>query len=107
VLQHSEHLHDPLLDLIQQFRLFLVLRNSDLVAVLQVGTLPAGHPSVGAVQDNVGLLGCKCTLLAHVPLFLYQDLEILFSRTAFKEFFFQSLYISGITVNQMDLLYLI
>jgi len=28
--------------------------------------LPAGHPSFDVTQDTVGLLGCNCTLLAHV-----------------------------------------
>lgn len=28
--------------------------------------LPAGHSSLDTVEDTVGLLGCKCTLLSHV-----------------------------------------
>lgn len=57
---------------------------------------PCCHPSVDAAQDTVGLLGCKCTLLAHVQLFTHQDPQVLFHRSALKEFFSQSVLISGI-----------
>ena len=36
-------------------------------------SLPAGHPSSDAYQDTVGLPGFKCTLLAHVEFFTYQN----------------------------------
>ena len=66
------------LDLLQQLHVLLVLAASELDAVLQVGSLEsriegqnhlprcADHTSLDAVQDTVGLLGCKCTLPAHV-----------------------------------------
>ena len=68
----------------QKLHLFPVLGAPDLDAVLQMvpheGRVerhnhllrPAGHPS-DAAQDTFGLMGCKCTLLAHVKLFICQD----------------------------------
>ena len=44
-------------------------------------------PSFGAAQDTVGLLGCKCTLLAPVKFFIYQGPKSfsagLFSRNSY------------------------
>ena len=37
--------------------------------------LPAGHPISDAAQDTVGLLSCKSTLLAHVKLFIPQNIQ--------------------------------
>lgn len=81
VLQPADHLHGPPLDLLQQIHDFHVLGNPDLDTVLHVGShedrvewdnhlsCPANHPFFGASQDNVGLLGCKCMLLAHATHF--------------------------------------
>ena len=38
-------------------------------------THPAGHPSSDAAQDAAGLPGCKCTLLAHVKLFICRTIK--------------------------------
>lgn len=34
-------------------------------------TQPAGHVSLDADHDAVGFLGCKCTLLSHIELFIH------------------------------------
>lgn len=34
---------------------------------------PAGHPSVYADQDTLGLLGCRHTLLSHLQLFIHEE----------------------------------
>jgi len=61
----------------------------ELDSVLQVGShqsgvegqnplpRPAGHTSLDAAQDMVSLLGCQCTLPAHVQIFIPQPLLIL------------------------------
>lgn len=36
------------------------------------------------MQDTIGLLGCKSTLLAHVRLAVHQDLQVLLCKTAFQ-----------------------
>ena len=68
VLQSSDYLCGPSLDLLQQLHVFLVLGAQGLDGVLQMGPhegriekdnhipLLAGHPSFGAVQDTVGFL---------------------------------------------------
>ncbi|KAK4815925.1 LOW QUALITY PROTEIN: hypothetical protein QYF61_010182 [Mycteria americana] len=43
---------------------------------------PAGHASFDAAQGTVGLLGCECTLLAHVQLLIHQYPQVLFRRAA-------------------------
>ncbi|KAK4821202.1 hypothetical protein QYF61_015770 [Mycteria americana] len=94
VLQPSGHFHVPPLDLLQQLHVLLVLRAPELDVVLQVRShqsraewqnhlpRPAGHASVDAAQDTVGLLGCERTLLAHVQLFIHQYPQGLFRRAA-------------------------
>ena len=85
VFQPSEYLCGCLLDLLQKLHIFLVLGSPDLDVVLQVGLMkaekrgtithprPAGHPYFDAVQDTVNLPGCKCTVLAHIKFFIYQN----------------------------------
>lgn len=58
---------------------------------------PAGNPSVDAAQYTVGLLGCMCTLLAHV-----QSLQVFLHGTALNEFFSQSPLIPGIALTQVQ-----
>ncbi|KAK4820817.1 hypothetical protein QYF61_007211 [Mycteria americana] len=94
VLQPSGHFHVPPLDPLRQLHVLLVLRAPELDAVLQVRPhqskverqnhlpRPAGHASVDAAQDSVGLLGCERTLLAHVQLFVHQYPQGLFRRAA-------------------------
>jgi len=88
-LQPSDHLHCPPLDPLQHPDILLVLRASELDAVLEVGShesriegqnhlpWPAGHSSLDTTQDTTGLLGCKHTLPAHVESFINQDSQIL------------------------------
>jgi len=85
VLQPSDYLHGLPLDPLQQLWVLPVLVAPDLDAVLQIGphesrvegnnhlSLPAGYSSFDAVQDIVGLPGCKHTLLPHVQLFIHLD----------------------------------
>ena len=63
---------------------------------------PAGHFSADAAQDAVGLLGCKCTLLAHVELFVYQSPQVPLCRAALNEFFSQSVLMFEITLTQVQ-----
>jgi len=86
MLQSADHPHGSPLDPLQQLHVFLVLGTPGLDAVLQMVPhegriegndplpLPAGHYTFDAAQEVVGFLGCKCTLLAHVKFFIYQDL---------------------------------
>jgi len=72
-LQPFHHLCGPPLDSLQRLYNFLVQRASGLDTVLQMmpyrgraemGSpfpLSAGHSSVDAAQDTIGLLGCKHT----------------------------------------------
>lgn len=48
---------------------------------------PPGHPSLDTAQDTGGLLGYKCTLLAHVQLFTHHNPQVLLWRAVLKEFF--------------------
>ena len=61
--------------------------------------LPAGRSSLNAAQDTVGLLGCKCTLLAYVQLFVHQDPRVL-CRAAPKGFYAQFVQASGFPLHQ-------
>ncbi|KAK4818005.1 hypothetical protein QYF61_004118 [Mycteria americana] len=89
VLQPSDHFHGPPLDLLQQLHV-LVLQSWtqycrwDLTRAEGQNHLsrPAGHAAFDAAQDTVGLLGCQCTLLAHVQLFVHQYPQVLFRRAA-------------------------
>ena len=81
MLQTSDHLHGPLWDLLQQLDA-LFLGAPGLDTVLQMGShesrvegqnhLPqlAGQASLDATQDTVDLLGCKCTVPAHIEFFI-------------------------------------
>ncbi|XP_069737412.1 ubiquitin-associated protein 2-like isoform X2 [Phaenicophaeus curvirostris] len=77
VLQPSDHLHGPPLDLFQEFHILLTLRIPELDTVIQMRSnkrriegqnhfpQPAGHTSFDADQDTVGLLGS--TLSVSMP----------------------------------------
>ena len=87
VFQPLDHLPGPPLVLFLQLCILPVLGARSLNTVLQLGShkgrvegenplpLPAGHPSVDAAQDTVGLLGCKSTLLIHVQLFIRPNFQ--------------------------------
>lgn len=79
VLQCSDHLHGPPLDLLHQLHIPPVLEawapdEATLGQSRWVNHLlcPDGHFSFDAAQDTFGLLGCKRTLLAHFKLFIHQ-----------------------------------
>jgi len=57
--------------------------------------------SVDAAQDSVGLLGCQCTLLVHVQIFISQDPQVLLSSATLKEFFSRSVHVSGTALTQV------
>ena len=75
-------MYKQLLDLPQQLHVLLVLGAPELNTVLQVGSHesrvegqnhlpePAGHTSLDATQDTVGLLSCKRTLSSHIESFM-------------------------------------
>ncbi|GAB0186614.1 mitochondrial enolase superfamily member 1 [Grus japonensis] len=114
VLQPSDHLHGPPLDLLQQFHVLCMLGTPELDTVLQVGShqnrvegqdhlpLPAGHASFDAAQDTVGFLGCKRTLPAHVELFINQHPQVLLLRAAFNPFLAQPVVVLGIALTHMQ-----
>jgi len=101
------------MDLLQQPHILLVLGASGLDSVLQMGPhegrveggnhlpLPAGHHSFDSTQDTVGLLGCKCALLANVQLLVHQDPQVFLGRGALKEFISQSVFVSRIAPTQV------
>ncbi|KAK4827791.1 hypothetical protein QYF61_021744 [Mycteria americana] len=94
VFHPSDHFCGPPLDPLQQVHVCLVPRTPELNTVLRVGShqsgtegqnhlpRPAGHTAFDAAQDTAGLLGCECTLLAHVQLFVHQYPQVLFRRAA-------------------------
>jgi len=63
---------------------------------------PAYLPFYDAAQDTVGLPGCRSTLLAHVQLFVHQNLQVFLIRAALNEFFSQSVDISRIAPTQVE-----
>ncbi|KAK4806889.1 hypothetical protein QYF61_012610 [Mycteria americana] len=83
VFQPSDHFCGLPLDPLQQVHVFLVLRAPELDAVL---------------QDTIGFLGCKCTLLAHVQLFIY----LYIPKAALNPFIPQSVLILGIASTQVQ-----
>jgi len=101
VLQPSDGFCGPSLDLLQQLRVFPVLRAPELDAGLQVGPpqsgaegknhlpRPAGHASLDAAQDTVGL-GCEHTLPDRVELLVNQ---VLLPRAALKPFSTQPVFV--------------
>ena len=61
---------------------------------------PAGHTSLDATHDTVGLLGCKCMLPVHVESFINQHPQILLLRAAFKLFSTQPVLGIALTLMQ-------
>jgi len=114
VLQPSDHLCGPPLDLLQQLHVLLVLGSPELHAGLQVRshqrgaegqnplTCPAGHTSLDAAHDIVGLLGCECTLVAHSKLFIYQYPQVLLGRAALNPFTPQPVLIVGVATTHLQ-----
>ncbi|KAK4808881.1 hypothetical protein QYF61_007996 [Mycteria americana] len=114
VLQPSDHLHGPPLDLLQQVHVLLMLGAPQVDAVLQVGShksgvkgqnhlpRPAGHSSFDAAQETVGFLGCKHTLPGHVELLINQHPQILLRRAALNTFSAQPVFVLGIAPTQVQ-----
>ncbi|KAK4810201.1 hypothetical protein QYF61_011795 [Mycteria americana] len=114
VFQPSDHFCGPPLDPLQQVHVFPVLRAPELDTVLQVGShqsrvegqnhllQPAGHAAFDAAQDMVGFLGCECTLLAHVQLFIHQYPQVLLCRAALNPFIPQPLLIPGLAPTKLQ-----
>jgi len=104
----------PSLALLQPLSVLLVLGVPALDAVLQVEShgnrvegqnhLPrhAGHASLDATQDTVGLLGCKETLLAHLESFIIRHLQILLLRAILKPFSAQPVFVLGIALTEVQ-----
>ncbi|KAK4829697.1 hypothetical protein QYF61_006072 [Mycteria americana] len=94
--------------------IFPELRTPELHAVLQVGShqnrvegqnhlpQPAGHASLDAAQDTVGLLGCECSLVAHGQLFIHQYPHILLCTAALNPFIPQPVLIPGVALTQVQ-----
>ncbi|KAK4826357.1 hypothetical protein QYF61_007951 [Mycteria americana] len=59
-------------------------------------------PSCLDDQDMVGLLGCECTLLAHVQLFIHQYPQVLLRRAAPNPFIPQPVLILGVAHTQVQ-----
>ncbi|KAJ7411316.1 hypothetical protein WISP_103196 [Willisornis vidua] len=53
-------------------------------------------------QDAIGFLGCKHMLLAHVQLFIHENVQVLLSRAALNEFLSQSVLVPGIALTQLQ-----
>jgi len=91
-----------------------MLRAPELEMGLQVGShqsraegqnhlsRPAGHAAFDAAQDTVGPLGCKCTLPAHVQLFIHQYPQVLLGRAALNPFIPQPVLIPGVALTQVQ-----
>ncbi|KAK4818827.1 hypothetical protein QYF61_019864 [Mycteria americana] len=114
VLQPSDHLHGPPLDLLQQAHVLLMLGAPELKAVLQVGShesgaegenhlpRPADHASFDAAQDTVGFLGCERTLLGLVELLINQHPQVLLLRAALNPFSTQTVFVLGIAPTRVQ-----
>ncbi|KAK4821583.1 hypothetical protein QYF61_024442 [Mycteria americana] len=114
VFHPSDHFCVPPLDPLHQVHVLLVLRAPELDAVLQVRShqsraegqnplpRPAGHAAFDAAQDMVCFLGCKCTLLAHVQLFIHQYPQVLLCRAALNPFIPQPVLILGVAPIQVQ-----
>jgi len=91
-----------------------MLRAAELDAGLQVGSHQSGaewknplprpdaHTACDAAQDTVGLLGCKCTLVAHVWLFIHQYRQVLLGRAALNPFSAQPVFVLAIASTHVQ-----
>ena len=114
VFQPSDHLCGTPLGPLQQVHVFLVLRPPELDTALQVGShqrrvegqnhlpQPAGHASLDAAQDTVGLLGCESILPGHVELLNHQYPQVLLLRAALNPFSAQSAFVVGIAPTHVQ-----
>ena len=63
---------------------------------------PAGHASFDAVQDTVGFLVCKDTLLAHVQLSITHYPQVFFSRAVLNPFISQLILVVEVASMQVQ-----
>ncbi|RMC06715.1 hypothetical protein DUI87_16159 [Hirundo rustica rustica] len=115
VIQPSNHLDGPPLDLLQQVRVLPVLETPVLDAALLVGSHesrveghnllpgPAGRAALDAAQDMFGFLG-KCTWLGHVQTLIHQHPQVLFRWPALDLSVPQPVLILEVALTQMPLL---
>lgn len=93
VLQPSDQLHGPYLDLFQEVHALSVLGTPGLDAVLQVQSHEGGaegqNPlssavptALDAAQGTIGFVGCKCTLPGHAELLISHHPQVLLLRAA-------------------------
>ncbi|NXI45017.1 TENS3 protein, partial [Galbula dea] len=114
VLQSSDHSCGPSLASLQHPHIPLGIGAPELDVIFQVGSQesrvegenhlppPAGHASLAAAPDTVGLLGCKHTLAAHVELLIHQHPQVSFRRAALKPVLTQPVLVLGIAPTQMQ-----
>ena len=114
MLQLSDHSCGLPLDLPQQLHVFPVLRAPEMDTGLQVGShqsrvegknqppRPAGHSSFVGAQNTVGLLSCKHMFSGHVQLFIHQYCQVLLGSTALNPFIPLSVFILGISPDQVQ-----
>ncbi|XP_039407046.1 uncharacterized protein LOC109144966 [Corvus cornix cornix] len=98
VIQPSDHLRGPLLDLLQQVNVLPMLRPPELDAELQVWfhgsgaerehhlPRPVGHISLDAAQAVVGSLVFERTLPVHVQPLIHQHPQVLLHRAILNSF---------------------
>jgi len=63
---------------------------------------PAGHSSLDAAQDTVGLLACEHTLVAHVQFFIQQYPQVLLGRAALNPFIPQPVFLVGVAPTHVQ-----
>ena len=123
VFQPSDHFCGCPLAPLHGVHVFPVLRAPELDKAFQVGShqsgvegqnhlpQPADHTytesqnhrstSLDAAQDTVGLLGCECTLVAHVQLFIPQYPQVLLGRAALSPCILQPILMVVVAPTQM------
>ncbi|KAK4831900.1 hypothetical protein QYF61_020047 [Mycteria americana] len=114
VLQLSDHLRGPPLDLLQQVHVLLMLGAPELDTVLHTGShrsgadrenhlpQPADHASFDAAQDMVGFPGSERTLPGHVELFINQHPQVLLLRAGLNPFSAQPAFVLGIAPTHVQ-----
>lgn len=60
---------------------------------------PADQSAFEAAQDTVDFLGCECTLLPHVQLFIRENPQGLLHRASLNEVFSQAALMSRIALS--------
>ena len=63
---------------------------------------PPDHATFDAAQHMVGFLGCECTLVIHVHLFIHQKPQVLLSRVALNLLILQPVLILWVALTQVQ-----